>query len=74
MVLSQFKSTLERQGVATIEAQNKPFDPNFHEAISQETSEHPQGTIIQEQVRGYMLHGRLLSPSRVVVSQGQGAT
>lgn len=68
LVLNQFKSTLQKQGVQHIESVKKDFDPNLHEAVGQEASELPTGTIVKEHSRGYTLHGRLLRPSRVVVS------
>lgn len=69
MVASDFSSTLEKQGVKEIEALEKPFDPHFHEAVGQEASEnHAEGTVIQEQQKGFTLHGRLLRPSKVIVS------
>jgi molecular chaperone GrpE len=74
MVLNQFKSTLQKQGVQQIESLKKNFDPNLHEAIGQEKSDLPAGTITQEHLRGYTLHGRLLRPARVVVSEGSPET
>lgn len=70
MVLNQFKSTLQKQGVQHIDSLKKNFDPNLHEAIGQEDSELPSGMVIKEHTRGYTLHGRLLRPARVVVSGG----
>ena len=74
MVLSQFKSALEKQGVQPVETVGQPFDPNFHEALGQEPSPLPEGTITQEHGRGYTLHGRLLRPARVVLSAGHSGT
>ncbi len=71
MVVDQFKSTLQRQGLQTVESLAKPFDPNLHEAIAHENSDQPEGVIISELSRGYTLHGRLLRPARVTVSNGQ---
>jgi molecular chaperone GrpE len=73
MVLNQFKSTLQKQGVTVIESLEKVFDPNLHEAVGQEPSTLPSGTITQEHMRGYTLHGRLLRPARVIISNGQEA-
>lgn len=70
MVVNQFHSTLAKQGVQPIECVQKPFDPNLHEAVGAEPSDLPQGTITKEHVRGYQLHGRLLRPARVTVSEG----
>jgi molecular chaperone GrpE len=70
MVARQFQTVIESAGVKRIESLNKTFDPMFHEAVSQEASEKPAGTIVAEHAPGYMLHQRLLRPSRVVVSLG----
>jgi molecular chaperone GrpE len=73
MVNQQFRSTLEKQGVQAIVAVNQPFDPNLHEAVGQMPSqEHAAGINLQEHQTGYTLHGRLLRPSRVIVSTGAG--
>ena len=71
MVLNQFRATLEKQGIQHIESIQKEFDPNLHEAVGQEESESPAGTIVKEHTRGYTLHGRLLRPARVLVSSGK---
>lgn len=71
MVMNQFKSTLERQGIRPIETADQAFDPNLHEAVGEEESDRPTGTIIREHLRGYTLHGRLLRPARVSVSGGK---
>ena len=71
MVFHQFKSSLQKQGVETIESIQKTFDPNLHEAVGQEKSDLPTGTVTKEFSRGYTLHGRLLRPARVIVSSGE---
>jgi len=73
-VLNQFKAALEKQGIQYIEAAAKDFDPNLHEAVGHVESEEPEGRIVREESRGYMLHGRLLRPARVVISSGQKST
>lgn len=72
MVLNEFRNALKKQGVELIETQNKPFDLNLHEAVGQEASSLPNGSVIREVQTGYTLHGRLLRPARVVISTGQG--
>ena len=71
MVLNQFRAVLEKQGVLHIKTDGGAFDPNLHEAVGQEASEHPQGHIVREETKGYTIHGRLLRPSRVIISAGQ---
>lgn len=73
MIATQFKAAMQKQGVEEVSSVAKPFDPNLHEAVGQEPSEQPEGSISKELSKGYTLHGRLLRPARVLVSSGQGA-
>lgn len=69
LIKRQFEDVLKKHGVAEIEALNKPYDPNLHEAILQKESESPEGIIIEEMQKGYTLHGRVIRPSMVIVSK-----
>ena len=70
MTLKGFLDTLTRFGCTQIEAAGKPFDPNFHEAVSQEESaDHEPNTVLRELQKGYMLKERLLRPAMVLVSK-----
>ncbi len=69
MVSQQFKDALSKFGVQIIPTAGLKFDPEKHEAVSQEVLEGKEaGTIVREHQRGYTLHGRLLRPAKVVVS------
>lgn len=69
MVHRQFQDFLKDFGVQEIESQGKLFDPNVHEAVSQEiTIEHTEGTIIRVTRPGYRLKERLLRPASVIVA------
>lgn len=69
LTLKEILRILEKFGVTPIEALEKPFDPNFHEAVMQEASEKfPEQTVVKELQRGYLIHDRLLRPAMVVVS------
>jgi molecular chaperone GrpE len=71
--LRAFQQTLERFGGRPIEAQGKPFDPNFHEAVMEvDDPSQPPGMVKQVVEQGYLLHDRLLRPARVVVSRKAG--
>jgi molecular chaperone GrpE len=75
MTLKALLKIFEKFSVKPIEAEGKPFDPNFHQAMMQEASDlHPENIVIREFQKGYMLHDRLLRPSMVVVSKGPGKT
>ena len=70
MTLDGLMKTLEKSGLKGVEAVGKPFDPNFHEAISQQIDDKvAPGNIIMELQKGYLLNERLIRPSMVVVSQ-----
>ena len=67
MVRKQLNEFLGNQGVTEISTEGQ-FDPNLHDAVSQEASEQPEGTIIRTSRRGFKLRDRLLRPASVVVS------
>lgn len=69
LVLKQFCAVLESEGLKAIDALNKPFDPNFHEAVMQETSSDVEvDTVIMELQKGYMYKEKLLRPATVKVA------
>ncbi len=71
LTLGGLITALEKAGLKEVEAEGKPFDPNFHEAISQQRDDKvAPGLVINEFQKGYLLNGRLIRPARVVVSQG----
>jgi len=63
---------LESEGVRTIDALGRPFDPSLHEAVTVEEGDGNADTVVQEFQRGYTLHDRVLRPSMVKVGRGQG--
>jgi len=70
MTLKGFIDTLARFGCTVLEAIGKTFDPNFHEAVSQEESSKVEpNTVLKELQKGYMLKERLLRPAMVIVSK-----
>lgn len=73
LVLRQFTTAFERLEVTAIDAMGQPFDPNLHEAISQQESDQPPGTVVQVLQRGYRAGDRLLRPALVVVAKAKPA-
>jgi molecular chaperone GrpE len=70
LILRQLLDLLRKRGVTPIEALGADFDPRFHQAVSQETSEgHRDGEVMDEMQRGYMLGDRLLRPAMVKVAK-----
>lgn len=74
MIQQQLKAALAETGLEEIDATGKPFDPNFHEAVSQqESSETPEDHVLQQLRKGYKLKDRLLRPATVVVAKKPAA-
>lgn len=69
LVRGQFLELLKRYGVTPIQAQGQPFDPNYHQAIMQQPSEHAPNTVLQVVEQGFMNHDRVLRPAKVIVSK-----
>ncbi len=70
LVERKLQTVLEGLNVSPVAAVGEPFDPNWHEAISQEPSEeHESGTVSRELQKGYKIGDRVIRPSLVVVSE-----
>jgi molecular chaperone GrpE len=68
-VYKQLVDSLKRIGVSPMRAEGKEFDPALHEAVMrQSTHEYPEGTVIEELVRGYFLGDRVLRHAMVKVA------
>lgn len=71
MVSNQILEVLGRYHAKPIIAVGQPFDPNLHEAIQQLPDPNvPAQNISQEIEQGYLLHDRVIRPSKVIVSSG----
>ena len=65
----QLLDLLNKHGVAPIEAIGVPFDPAYHDAAARiATTEAPEGTVVTELQKGYLMGHRVLRPSRVGVA------
>ena len=70
MVHQEILTILEKNGVKKIEALDKKFDHNYHQAMMEiETSDKENGIVIKELQAGYTMNDRLLRPSMVGVSK-----
>jgi|SRR5580765_7249081 len=74
MIQQQLKTALADAGLEEVDASGKPFDPNLHEAVSQqETADAPEGSVVQQLRKGYKLRDRLLRPATVIVAKKPAA-
>lgn len=62
---------LAKFNVEEVKVVGKPFDPQFHEAMAEAESEQEPGTVTSVYQKGYLYHGRLLRPARVVVAKAK---
>lgn len=71
MIVDSLELELEQNGLKPIDALYLRFDPNIHQALSEIPSDqYERGIIVEEVQRGYMIHDRILRPSKVIVSSG----
>ena len=69
IIARRMDEILQEEGVEYIDAVGNTFDPQFHEPLMVESgTDHPENTIIEELQKGYILHGRVIRPSLVKVS------
>jgi len=72
LILRQMKEALAAEGVQEIESDHTPFDPARHEAVGRiNTTEHPDGTILETMQKGYTLNNRVIRPALVKVAHGR---
>ena len=69
MVQKQLLDGLSRQGIKKMACVGQPFDPNLHQAIMEQPSDKPGGTILIEAEAGYVYHDRVLRPAKVIVAK-----
>lgn len=66
----QFRNVLDTQKVKRVESIGQPFDPEHHDALALvESTEHEEGTVIEEVESGYKIGDRVIRPARVRVTK-----
>lgn len=74
MIHSQLKTVLAEAGLEEVDATGKLFDPNLHEAVSQqESADVAEGNVLQQLRKGYKFRERLLRPATVIVAKKPAA-
>jgi molecular chaperone GrpE len=73
LILNNFSALLKREGVESIEAAGKQFDPDLHECVVVEHNPAlPDNSITGVVEEGYKLKGKVLRPSKVMVNKLKG--
>jgi len=69
LVQQELVAALERIGIEAFSPKGERFDPNEHEAVSQQPVEGAEaGTVVEVYQQGYRLSGAVIRPARVVVA------
>lgn len=69
MIYKQFSDLLKKYNVTEIDAMEKPFDPNVHQALSKEEREDiTEPTIVEVYQKGFLYNGKLLKPTLAKVA------
>jgi molecular chaperone GrpE len=76
LIRKQLWDALTRHGLQRVEAAGKMFDPHVHQAIERvESTDYPDGFVVDVFQDGYQFHGRVLRPAivKVAVHPGEGS-
>jgi molecular chaperone GrpE len=74
LVHRALRTLLEKEGVIEIDPLGEVFDPHLHEALLQQPSDAPPGSVVEVLQKGFQLHDRVIRPARVVVAvEGQAS-
>lgn len=72
LIFKEFSKAFESEGVTAMETVGKPYHYDLHEAMGYvETDAHPDGTVVEELQRGFMLKGKVLRPARVRIAKAK---
>jgi molecular chaperone GrpE len=70
LIYQHITDILSKEGLCPIECMGKDFDPNYHEAVmAVEKGDAESEKVVEEVQKGYTLDGRVIRPSKVVVSK-----
>jgi len=71
LTLKGLKDTLAKSGLEEVKTFGEDFDPCFHHAVQEESSDTVEkGKILKEFQKGYTLNQRLIRPAMVIISKG----
>ena len=69
-----YLAALAKFGCVPFDSMGKECDPNYHDVLERVIdSDVPHNTVVQEHLRGYLMHDRVLRPALVAVAQHEGS-
>ena len=69
MIYGSLENILRENEVTQIDGVNKPFDPNYHQAVLTEQTDGEKGMILEVMQKGYMFKDKVIRPAMVKVSE-----
>ncbi len=69
MLMDNFKKSLTSHGVREMKCIGQKYDPYMHEALIQQDSEKPEGTIISVVRKGYLFKDKILRHAQVIIAK-----
>lgn len=69
MIYGSLENILRENEVLAIDGVNKPFDPNFHQAVLTEKTDGEKGMVLDVMQKGYMYKDKVIRPAMVKVSE-----
>ena len=70
LIYKRMSEILSKEGLCPIACLGEDFDPNYHEAVMAIEAEGTESEkVVEEMQKGYTLDGRVIRPSKVVVSK-----
>ena len=71
-ILKNLHNLFEREHITSIESIGKPFDHQYHHAVSTiEKDDCADGLIVEEIKKGYLMNGKIMRPSQVIVAKNR---
>jgi GrpE len=73
LIEGRLQALLDREGVRPMQALGEAFDPHRHLAVATSRGgSRPDGTVVAEELRGYLAGDRVLRHAEVVVARAEG--
>ncbi len=70
-IMKQFSDIIKNHHVEEIKTIGEMFNPHLHDAMGEEESEQPEGTIIREMDAGYTMSGKVVKPAKVIIAKAK---
>jgi molecular chaperone GrpE len=69
MIYGNLENILRENEVKQIDGVNKPFDPNYHQAVLTEKTDGEKGIVLDVMQKGYIYKEKVIRPAMVKVSE-----